>query len=919
MTKIELLRQMLETLHCKFIECLNKQEITFAGNLEQGKVRRNYSKMSVYDRMEALRKELKGQSLCCYFWVVDLFDDAVVIETYPDQCGDCYPGAIMLRFPYTIENDVVSFGSPAQVEKLTTYAQVEPVEGEDPPAENQNAKEQFTLVQGTSLEKIPLHATHNLRLVFEQEVLEQAKKKSAADLTKPMKFKDGVATVFNIINANGQFYPGKVWQDNLAQLNERAAKGQVLGEADHPEKASISRQCIKYEKFWIQGNEMHCSGEILPTEVGRDLMVLAAADCPIPLSSRGFGAVELQEVNGKKALVVQDGFHCETFDAVTKPAAFDSFIEEFTQSTQPKVTQELTQSIKKGELKPMPEWLKQLMQALAQAEVLLKQGKEGAQELVEELNGLQTELEQMQKDGVGEDVLTRLMKPYAEKVAAAIGKPADPDKNVGTFLPGRQSQSVQANPQPLDQSVHNDLQILSQAAKRLKIDELVQGVEPTLQHIYRQQLEALPDAKTIESSFETMKQNVSTILGLGGTYFASAGIGQVEREKRYNAAPKSPEEYIQKVTADMKEVIDPLTGVARQDPSNPRWVMQTVLRNMARENKPAMSLYLTMLQGRLDQAGEQTTSDLTTANAFLFPMIRRAYDMMILNKIASIQPMSSDSGKIYYLDTKNEADEDLSVTRSRTYADGVAELTGVPKKIKVVLSSENVTADKKALQTEVSYEVIQDMMNKFGLDAQEETLTAAATEIARERNYDALYDLINAAGTAGNVNFGLLAPSAYTQVEWEQQQLWLALQKLSNLIYTKRYGEMTDLFAGTNACLQLAKLGSKGGFISTIGDSQSQIYAGLNLFGTVNGQFNIWKVPYLDDIANNQVLALRKGPQWSDTPYVFAPYTTAVTPAIHSVNLKVNQAIMERSAAKVVVPTAIATLTFQPATEGTPI
>jgi hypothetical protein len=325
-----------------------------------------------------------------------------------------------------------------------------------------------------------------------------------------------------------------------------------------------------------------------------------------------------------------------------------------------------------------------------------------------------------------------------------------------------------------------------------------------------------------------------------------------------------------------------------------------------------------MLQGRLDQAGEQTTSDLTTANAFLFPMIRRAYDMMILNKIASIQPMTSDSGKIYFLDTKNQDDEDLSTTRSRTYADGVTELTGTPKKIKIVLSSENVTADKKALQTEVSYEAIQDMMNKFGLDAQEETLTAAANEIARERNYDALYDLINASGTAGNVNFGLTAPGGYTQVEWEQQQLWLALQKLSNLIYTKRYGEMTDLFAGTNACLQLAKLGSKGGFISTIGDSQSQIYAGLNLFGTVNGQFNIWKVPYLDDIANNVVLALRKGPRWSDTPYVFAPYTTAVTPAIHSVNLKVNQAIMERSASKVVVPTAIATLTFL-SQEGTPI
>lgn len=910
----------------KIAELLRQMQERLSPGLIQAK-KRNFDKMGTWDKQRALKAELRDElvelGLDGYFWVEDLFDDVVVvrISTYYEMGGEK-----LLKFPYVIEDNVVIFGSPEEVEVVLTYLPI--TEANSTAEQGQEEVKNYKLIQGAKPFQIPLISQTKVQIHFDKDALAQSKKKNHSE---NLQFKDSVVTVFETPNSQGQYYPKSVWQNNLAQLNERAQSNKLLGEVDHPESPSVTRQCIKYTRFWFQGNEVHAEGEILATMHGKDLMVMAASGVPIALSSRGYGSVQLQEVGGKKFLVIQDDFHCETFDAVWAPSAGGSYIQpDDVSQSQDSLKALLTQSIK-GAYTPMNPIQVKLAMLQGQIEMLKLQGYADIAKLEQEFEKTKTDLEQMQTGGVAEEHLLTFLNPFGERVAGAIKitKPGDPDKNTGVFNPSRtqsaeSSQSVTQGRSTLSDSERAALARVSQMDRDSKINELIQKSEPdpSLRPYLQAHLKKLESADEVAANFDTVLQDARDLIGISfghGISHASfpSGVGLTEKEKRYQAAPKTPEEAIQKLTEGIEDAKDEF-GMTLQSPANKRWVLQQMLTNHYKQHPAAMHRYLQMAQGRLEQAGEMTTGDLTTANAALFPIIRRAYPRLIAHLIASIQPMESDTGTIYFLDTYNEDGAKLDENHYYTYADNTE--LGTAKKIKVKLSQTSISATSKKLQTEISYETMQDMMYKFGLDAQNETMEAAAAEIAREWNNQILVDLAFASNTAGNINYGLVAPSGYTQIEWDQQQLFIALQKASNNIYAYRYGEMTHIICGSNTALYLSRMGAKGGFIKAQGDEMKQIYAGLNLFGTINGLWQVWTAPILDQVYPNKAITLRKGDQWSDTPYVFAPYATAVTPAVHDAQtFKMNQGIMDRAGRKIVVSRAIGSFTFQPGVQGTPI
>lgn len=881
---------------------------------------RNWALMGSRDKFQALQDELRDKYPGMYPYLIDTFDDALVAAFLTEGKSRTY------KIPFLIKNGVATFGSPLEVERIVTYEKVTEVESESEDATEQTEVVTYNLLQGTDPVQVPLVGEINqASLLFTAEDLAQAAKSKDGSI----KFQNAVATVFEIKNANQQYYPASIWQSNLEQLNERAKKNMCIGQADHPKPGedSILRQCIRFDSFAVKDNTVVCSGEIIATQAGQSLIELAKNGIPIGLSSRGKGTLVLKQMNGENVFVVQDDFYCDTFDAVSNPAAKGSYIQgEGKVSQTAKTENSLTQSIE-GESK-VNKTLKKLLMELGQARMMAEGGNTVAATLAEEYEAL----EQMAVSGGDENWLAGKLGPLSTRLGAIqIMKPSDPDANKpssnGAYFqsaepaaPALTQAALGLSQAEVDQFKQN-LTSMNQMVLNQAVDGAIGALDPLVQNFVRTQIEPMKSTLTVDqvaTKVEELAQSVRTLLVSNGVQFHTAGVGRTEHEKVIAQAPKTVEDMVQELTKDMEDTVDSATGKIIQGPGSVKYGTQTMLRNTAREDRKAFQGYMSYRRGELAQAvadGDLSTADLASGQAALFPLIRATFPRLLAHKIASVQPISSPSASIYYIKAKNEDGAILADNPYYyTYSNGIAELV-VPKKIELEITKEDITVTGKKLTSKASYEVIQDMQNQFGLDALKECVTAQAEEIARERNNQILFDLAFASNMSGNVTFGKTAASGYTQQEWNREQMAVHLESVSNLVYMNRFEDITDVFASPAVCLQFQKMGSQYGFVPNSSD-QNNIYSGVNIFGTVNSRVRIWKVPFYEAIFPNKALCLYKGTDWKDTALVYAPYAMAVTPEIHSVDFGVQQGIMERSAQKIVQPKCLATLTFS-ATTGT--
>jgi len=342
------------------------------------------------------------------------------------------------------------------------------------------------------------------------------------------------------------------------------------------------------------------------------------------------------------------------------------------------------------------------------------------------------------------------------------------------------------------------------------------------------------------------------------------------------------------------------------------------------------------------------------SNYLIFPLIRRVYPMYIMNEIASIQPMDRPEGKLFFLDhwrptntgDTTEARIDLNTSANpfnSSYAnDGdnytpqtsMGEISGSPalnegsnaNLIRLRLSSILIQAHTKKLGAAWSIEEMQDLRAYHGLDAAQELLGGIAREMALEWNKEVLDDMLNQA-TAAALNFGTVMPSGFstTQKDWDEY-LWVYLQSLDNQIFAKRNGAMTHIVCGVDAALALMKSGRMTFSVSGPDGTDAAVldqYPGTTFYGTVTTpagsrlrvlRTNFWGTGTAN---GSKILGLRKGVDWSDTPYIWAPYTDYVTPMLTDpADFSQKQGIVSRAAKAVVVPDAMGYVTVTPGGQG---
>jgi hypothetical protein len=750
----------------------------------------------------------------------------------------------------------------------------------------------------------------------------------------------GVATTADVVNTNRQVYPLAVWQSNMPRLNRLLQEGRLVGESEHPSdnRASLQRTCMKFTGLEWKDKELHFQAEILPTTYGKDLMVLIQSGVAVDISSRGQGTTKTGEWNGTPGVaVVQQGFRADAFDAVVKGASPGSTINE---------------------------WMAQSSETAANTD-----GTASSEE--EEMTKEQAA--QLDRMAALADKMEGFMAAQAQNqsaAAAAVKTEETETKTETENKDGVQNQSavdaVNAALTGIAQRAEGALNVIERSAVSHQIENLVTQAMGTEKwpvawfNTYRKQLsgaqcQSLAD---LAQADERIKATISQMVEDAPKYPGSGHIIQADKGKR---GPQTPREALDALCDGIPdELPDDGSKWFRQQDENgeqivpsfvqtPRRRLRQWLENIAHYqdqqwNGPAALKGLTMMmQGHT--AGEaqdwmnQTCGTGVTsiadggapqANIFIFPLIRRVFPMLIAQELASVQPINKPDAKIFFLDAvrvsppgyTDEAGTPVSsrfpINRTDSLSDSYSNDPGecaTSQKIQLKLSAKSVSAQTKKLHSEWTYEQMQDLRAYHGLDTAVELSGFMAKEIAMEWNEIVLAELLSGA-TAGNFNFGTTAPSGYTQKEWDEY-ITRYIDAAGTKVFENRSGEFTHIIAGPQAWLKLSAT-HRSGTVPNVGDPE--MYPGLVLtpFMSVNSpNVRCFKTNFWRGANTDKILVLRKGSDWSDTPYVFAPYIDVMTPIVtNAQQFSQSQGIMSRSAHKVVVGDAIATVTIQEGVTG---
>lgn len=678
---------------------------------------------------------------------------------------------------------------------------------------------------------------------------------------------EGIATRAEIVSKAGKVYPREVWAQNLVTMNEAAQAGKFIGKLEHPDQEQgLIDTAIRFESFEMQGDDVHFKAVVLGTEGGKELQALIDGGVAIDMSSRGYGSAKKQSWRGKMVEVIQDDFVCVAFDAVHYGASTGSQITTAEYQS--------AQSHQEGEIIVETPTLTPQEQAQAKATALRDQ--------------------------------VQFKQTKADLLATA----------------GLTTLGASAYQQALDKC--EDLVTLIQTSE---------SILPILQSTFATSAtEATEQAQTWSPTF-MVKQSAE------------------------DRAPKTVGELFDRLVADLPETYEgqsaPMGDPTKNHFAGPRAACKRLMINMAQSvegpfNGRAAALGLLALeQGHTERAQDILTQSLATgattaaSNAdgggaplsapLIFPLVRRVFPMYIMQEIAAIQPMDRPEGKIFYMDAYRTEDPagqekriDLNTSASpfnSSYADNPTE-GAAAQLIRLRLASVTIDAHTKKLGAAWSIEEMQDLRAYHGLDAGQELMGSVAREMALEWNKEVLDDML-AQASAAALTFGTTAPGSGfpNQKDWDEY-LWVYLQNLDNKIFSKRNGPMTHLVAGVDAALALSK--SMRGTFTIGGDNGGQMdgpYPGTTFYGSIrtpNGSaYKIFKTNFWGSGTANgsKILGLRRGTEWSDTPYVWAPYTDYITPTFTDpADFSQKQGIVSRAGKKVVVSDAMGYITINSST-----
>lgn len=665
----------------------------------------------------------------------------------------------------------------------------------------------------------------------------------------------GIGTRADIINAEGVVYPLAVWEKNVQSMNELATAGKFLGKLEHPDQEQgLVDTAIKFNKFWLQGSDVWFDADVVPTDpYGKNLQALIEAGVQIDMSTRGYGRVETGTWRGQSVKLIQDDFVCVGIDAVYMGASTGSGITEAVfQSATPNKETPLTKVQQEA--------------ANLQIKVALEQGV---------------------RDLVASSKLTAVGQSAYTKALQAATTLEGLFETRDAMLPLLQTTF----------GVEQEAQVQSSTWAPQFITK--QSVEETAPQTVGQLIDRL--VQDLPDSFENQ----------------SVKIGQTECQSHF----RSPRAACKRMLTNMAQEVKP--GF-----NGPAAIMSLLALEQGKVAIAQNIMEQSLAAGATTAGANADPSGAPLSAPLIFPLVRRVFPHYIMNEVAAIQPMDRPEGKIFYLDAYRTQDPTTSNVDARidlntssspfnsSYADNATE-GAAAQLIRLKLASITVSAYTKKLGANWSIEEMQDLRAYHGLDAAQELMGSVAREMALEWNKTVLDDMATQA-TAGSLTYGTVAPATGfpNQKDWDEY-IWTYLQKLDNIIFSKRNGPMTHIVAGIDAALALAK--SMRGTFSIGGENggdMSEMYPGTTYFGVVNapngGRYKVFKTNFWGSgtTHGSTILGLRRGTEWSDTPYVWAPYTDYVTPILTDPSdFSQKQGIVSRAAKQVVVSDAMATLT----------
>lgn len=321
-------------------------------------------------------------------------------------------------------------------------------------------------------------------------------------------------------------------------------------------------------------------------------------------------------------------------------------------------------------------------------------------------------------------------------------------------------------------------------------------------------------------------------------------------------------------------------------------VMESTLKDFTARNKLLMENA---------SASAVATGNIATLNKVILPIIRRVLPNVIANEIIGVQPMPGPVAQIMtlryvYGNTVAGAGviageemmtplhiRDLAVAYSGNEIASVpagaltAQLEGVPgNSVKLEMLKQVVEARSRRLSARWTVEAQTDAQNMYGVDVEEELLSAIAQEITVEIDQEILRALraLPAAPTAANTYDQSAVAGQPVSVVDEFAALAVLMNRQANLIATRTRRGKGNWAVVSPTVLTIIESARASAFART---TEGNFDAPTNnkFVGTLNNYLKLYVDTYADD--DTPVLIGYKGSSEVDAATFYCPYVPLTT------------------------------------------
>ncbi|HUU37206.1 MAG TPA: hypothetical protein VMW46_03250 [Candidatus Desulfaltia sp.] len=129
--------------------------------------------------------------------------------------------------------------------------------------------------------------------------------------------------VTDTVNQNGRVYPKRVVEKAIAEVQSKIKSGRsIYGGPGHPRHGALELDGVSHllSKVEMVGDKAYATAQVMPTQKGRNLMVILKYGGSLGVSARGAGSVTKEKRDGKEVEVVGEDYALAAVDFVTSPS-----------------------------------------------------------------------------------------------------------------------------------------------------------------------------------------------------------------------------------------------------------------------------------------------------------------------------------------------------------------------------------------------------------------------------------------------------------------------------------------------------------------------------------------------------------------------------------------------------------------------